>query len=484
MELDPVTIIEIILFIVLLGLSGLFSGAETAFFSLNQSQLEQMEQDRNPMVGRIKRLLGEPRRLIVTILIGNELVNVSASVISASLVFHFLGGEDKWWVNIFIMLPILLLIGEITPKTIAIKTNVLFATRVTRPLESFAQAITPLRVVVRFLADGLTTLLIGKERSKGNIITEDMVRTLVDHATDLGDMDSAEQTFINNIFDFGNQTVQALMTPRSNFLAFSIETPVLEILEKAREHGFTRVPIFRNHEDAVVGILHVRDLINPNITIKHLDADSLRPLLRQPILVPASKSLSDLFFMFRKRKRSFALVLDEFGGIVGLITMEDLLETIFGSYIQTQDMEESSEIDENGEQVFKLKGDLHVSGFNKEMGTSLSTDEAETMAGWVLHHYGELPEEGTSFSFEQLGFTILEVVNNRITKIECRRKKILREEKENIDTIPDPTTIVQDDPALIMETESPVIDDPVTVANDPVTVANDQVTNPEKRCIE
>ncbi|MBF0453456.1 MAG: HlyC/CorC family transporter [Magnetococcales bacterium] len=422
MEMDPIIAVELIIFVLLLGLSGFFSGSETAFFSLNRSQLEQMKLEQNPMVERIIRLLNEPRRLIVTILIGNELVNVSASVISASLVIQLMGGEDKWWVNIFIMLPILLLFGEITPKTIALKNNIPFASRATPLLEMFAKYISPLRVVVRFVADGLTTMIIGKERSKGNIVTEDMVRTLVDHAAGLGALDSVEQKFINNIFDFGNQTVQDLMTPRSNFLAFSIDTPVKDILETVKDTNFTRVPIYRSHEDAVIGILHIRDLMDPSIDRNSLDAKSLRPLLRQPIFVPATKLVTDLFFMLRKRKRSFAMVLDEYGGIIGLITIDDMLATIFGSLTPKEGMSETAEVSENGDQLIIIKGDLLVSGFNNKIGSNFSTNVAETMGGWLLHHFGELPPQGVSIPIEGWLFTVDKITNNRITKISCRRE--------------------------------------------------------------
>jgi putative hemolysin len=421
-EIDPVIVVELLLFLVLLALSGFFSGSETAFFSLNQSQLEQMKNDRNPILERIKLLLNEPRRLIVTILIGNELVNVSASVISASLVIQLMGGEDKWWVNIFIMLPILLLFGEITPKTIALKSNVLFATKVTPFLEMFATAISPLRVVIRFVADGLTTLLIGKERSRGNIVTEDMVRTLVDHAAGLGALDSTEQKFINNIFDFGNQTVRELMTLRSNFIAFSIDTPAIEILDKVKETSFTRVPIYRNHKDAVVGILHIRDLMDPNIDINTLNAKSLRLLLRKPLLVPASKSVTDLFFMLRKRKSSFALVLDEFGGIIGLVTMDDLLGTIFGSLTPNLYTTEAQEVDADGKQLITIKGSMPIYSFNRKMDAEIPTDMAETMGGWLMHSFGELPSEGESIPFEGWEFVATKVVNNRIVKIDCQQE--------------------------------------------------------------
>ena len=158
-------IIELLLFAILMGFSAFFSSSETAFFSLNPVQLEQMRRDDNSKLDLIKHMLSEPRRLIVTILIGNEFVNVAASVISASIVITLLGAENKYF-NLIIMVPILLLVGEITPKTLALRHNVAFATAQSQPIALFEKLITPIRWVVRIVADGITTLIVGKERAR------------------------------------------------------------------------------------------------------------------------------------------------------------------------------------------------------------------------------------------------------------------------------------------------------------------------------
>ncbi|MBF0193314.1 MAG: HlyC/CorC family transporter [Magnetococcales bacterium] len=420
--MDPVIIFELVLFVGLLALSGFFSGSETALFSLNQTQLEQMERDQNPQSGLIRRLLNEPRRLIVTILIGNELVNVSASVISATLVMQLMGGEDKWWVNIFIMLPILLLFGEITPKTIAMKHNVRFASVVSPLLEIFAKSITPLRIAIRFVADGLTTMIIGKERSKGNIITEDMVRTLAVQAADEGVLDKTERQFIDNIFDFGNNTVGELMTPRSNMLSITIDDSVSQIMETLQSTPLTRIPVYQDQQDSIIGILHLRDLMDPTINIDTLDSDGLRSLLRKPMFVPKTKSVTDLFFLFRKKRRSISLVLDEFGGIIGLITMDDLLGAIFGSLRHVPEMSGENTMNANGEHFLQVEGDMSISVFNKTMKTTIPLGDAKTMGGWLLHLMGELPEEGATTYAEGWQFTVKKVLDYRISVIECRQE--------------------------------------------------------------
>lgn len=198
-----------------MGLSGFFSSSETSLFSLSNVQLEQMRRDKHPRIGLIQLLLSQPRRLIITILIGNELVNVTASVISAAIVIRLLGAENKW-INLLIMVPLLLLVGEITPKVLAIRHNVAFAGFESKPIEFFARLIKPVRLVVRTIADWIITLLIGRDRSRGNIITEDMVRVLAREAVGEGALDRLEAQFIDHIFDFGNKTLEEIMTPRSD----------------------------------------------------------------------------------------------------------------------------------------------------------------------------------------------------------------------------------------------------------------------------
>ena len=212
--MDITLVLELLAFAVLMGLSAFFSSSETALFSLNQLQQEQMRRAGNPSISLIERLLAQPRQLIVTILIGNELVNVAASVISAAIVIRVLGADAKW-VNLIIMVPILLLVGEITPKTLAIRNNVAFASAQSRFIHLFARAITPLRWIVRHIAGFFITMIVGHERSRANIITEDMVRSLAQEAVGDGVLDREEALYINRIFDFGGKSLRDVMTPRS-----------------------------------------------------------------------------------------------------------------------------------------------------------------------------------------------------------------------------------------------------------------------------
>ena len=408
--------LEVGLFVLMMGFSGFFSSSETSLFSLSNVQLEQMRRDLHPRFDLIQRLLSQPRRLIITILIGNELVNVTASVISAAIVIKMLGAENKW-INLIIMVPLLLMVGEITPKVLAIRHNITLAGLESRPLEFFAWLIKPIRLVVRKIADWIITLIIGKERSRGNIITEDMVRILAREAVGEGTLDHFEAQFIEQIFEFGNKTLEDVMTPRSDIFFLSMEMPIDEIIVEVCKSRHTKIPIYQENRDNVCGILHARDLLA-------IDMDSFREprrlqqLLRQPYFVPESKLTADLFRTFRERKLSIALTVDEYGGVTGLITMEDLLECIFGEIHSPSDEVHQVSIKDLDEHRYLVDGSMPIAEFNQEMDSDLSEEWSETIGGLLLHHYGELPPEGDKIEIDRFRFRVTGVEENRIKTVE------------------------------------------------------------------
>ena len=418
--MDTVLWLEVAFFVTMMGLSGFFSSSETSLFSLSNVQLEQMRRDQHPRVSLIQRLLSQPRRLIISILIGNELVNVTASVISAAIVIRVLGAEKKW-INLLIMVPLLLLVGEITPKVLAIRHNVAFASFESRPIEFFTRMIRPLRWVIRNMADLFITLIIGKERSRGNIITEDMVRTLAREAVGEGALDRLEAQFIEQIFDFGNKTLEDVMAPRSDIFFLSIDTPLEKMIVELRKSRHTKVPIYQENRDTICGILHTRDLLGIDIEKFSQDPQGLQGLLRKPYFVPESKLAADLFRTFRERKLSIALIVDEYGGVTGLVTMEDLLECIFGEIHSPSDEVHQVSIKDLGEGRFAVEGSMPVTEFNQQMGSELSDEWGETIGGLLLHHYGELPPQGDKIEIAGFRFVVTEVEENRIKTVEFEK---------------------------------------------------------------
>ena len=418
--MDITLILELLLFTLLMLFSAFFSSSETSLFSLNDLQLEQMRRDENPRIGLIERMLSEPRRLIVTILIGNEFVNVAASVISAAIVIDLLGAGSKL-VNLFVMVPLLLLVGEITPKTLAIRNNVLFATFQSRPIDLFARLIAPLRWLVRLVAEWFTTLAVGRDSDRASIVTRDMVCTLAQEAVGDGVLDQNEARYIERIFDFGNRTVEDLMTPRSNVFFLAADTPIADMVAELKRTRRTKVPIYRGHRDTIQGILHARDLLAADYQALQQQPELLLGILRDPYFVPETKFASDLFHSFRKRRLSVALVVDEYGGVTGLISMEDLLECIFGDIPSPSDGLEERDVAVADDGSSRVDGSLSIAQFNKDFGAALDEDEFETIAGYLLHQLGELPREGTTIKLDELEFSVETVAANRLKTLMVRK---------------------------------------------------------------
>lgn len=418
--MDITLILELALFALLMVLSGFFSSSETSLFSLNKLQLEQMRRDDNHRIGLIERMLSEPRRLIVTILIGNEFVNVAASVISAAIVIQLFGADNKLF-NLFIMVPILLLVGEITPKTLAIRNNVAFATAQSRPIDLFARLITPLRWLVRIVAEWFTTLIVGHELTRSSIVTRDMVRTLAQEAVGDGVLDKDEARYIEQIFDFGNRTVEDVMTSRSMVLFMPFDMPISEMVAELKRTRHTKVPIYIEHRDSVQGMLHARDLLSADLSQLEEHPETLRDILREPYFVPETKPISDLFHTFRKRRLSVALAVDEYGGVTGLISMEDLLECIFGDIPSPSDAFSETEVTVDRDGSGRIDGSLSIAQFNDEFGEMLNEGEFETIGGLILHQLGELPEEGVVIALGKYSFAVEEVEANRIKTLGVRK---------------------------------------------------------------
>lgn len=421
--MDIEIVLELVAFAGLMCLSAFFSSSETALFSLSPLHLEQMRRARNPRATLIERLLSKPRQLIVTILIGNEFVNVAASVISAAIVIDTLGSEKKW-VNLLIMVPILLLIGEITPKTLAIRNNVAFASFQCRIIDLFARAILPLRWVVRHIADFFITLIVGSERSRANIITHDMVRSLAQEAVGDGVLDREEALYINRIFDFGDKTLRDVMTPRSQIAFLPAGSSLEEAARHYRRTGHTKVPVYEKNRDSVVGVLYARDLLDE--TSDQLSSGrgvkTVADIVREAFIVPESKLVADLFYTFRKRKLSLAIIVDEYGGVTGLVTMEDLLECIFGEILSPSEVlrERAINLEKIGKHEHRIDAAMTVRQFNRLLDSNLRPGSTETIGGLLLDAFGEIPPENARIVVGELEFEVEAIAGQRIAQVIVR----------------------------------------------------------------
>jgi len=323
----------------LILLAGFFSGSETALFSLARPKRQKLAAAGDPTSRLILRLLAKPRRLIATILVGNELVNVSASAVAARV------GEQSWGrfgrpaaeiLTTIVLLPIILLVGEITPKSIAIKVNEVWARACARPIALFAWVATPMRWLVQGVSTFLLWFLRARPPPRDEGLKEEEFRALVDAGSQEGELEAAERQLIHNVFEFGDKTVAQVMTPAAKIFALSYDLPMARLVEEVTRQRFSRIPVYRGRKDNIVGVLLAKDLAGYARGLWR-GARTLGDLLRPPFYVPKTTKLDRLFRQMQRRKTHLALVVDEYGRTVGLVTMEDLLEELFGEIVDEKD---------------------------------------------------------------------------------------------------------------------------------------------------
>ncbi len=329
--LDPDMIARLTLQVFLFGCSAFFSGSETALFSLSRLDLQKLRRERHPKSESLHALLDEPRRLIISILCGNELVNIAATINMAGILFALYGPERAGWINIIVMFPLLLLFGEVTPKTIAVNNPIRISTHlVATPLTLWSRLITPLRRFIRLVAGGITTWIVGEERAPENILRIDEFRAVLEDVADEGVLDATERVLIDNLLEAGETEIVEIMTPRTRIDYLDVDTPMPEMVEQFTAFQHPRVPICRGRADNFLGFLHAEDVLKLSMDGADLKAIVPEEIMHAPVVVPPTKNVDEMFDFFQANNARAAIVLNEFGGVEGLITMRDIIKFIFG----------------------------------------------------------------------------------------------------------------------------------------------------------
>ncbi len=330
-------IIKICIIFFLLIFSGFFSGSETALFSLSLMQRERIRRSKNKRAAVIDRLLMHPKQLIITILMGNDLVNIAASVVATYLFISILGEHGKW-ATIAIMTPLTLLFAEVIPKTFSVAHNERVAPFVSGPLYLFSKLITPLRWIFNESAN-LIIKFLGIEKQKPSpAIMEDDFRDMVDLSHKEGELKRMEKELIHNVFEFSDTHVFEVMTPLEKMFCLTEDMDIDTILKHIKKTRFSRIPVCKETADKITGILYVKDLLK--IKIKKIGGQTklLPKICRKPFFIPETKMVDELFYTLKQKHTHIAICLNEQGVVSGLVTMEDLLEELFGEIYDEHDM--------------------------------------------------------------------------------------------------------------------------------------------------
>jgi CBS domain containing-hemolysin-like protein len=312
--------------------SGFCSGSEVALFSLRRVDREQLAHSESALDQRILRLLERPRRLIATVLIGNEAFNSFLAVLALIVVGHLVAVDSPWAVAgiaLGVSLPLIVLVAEVTSKTLAAKAPLTWARLCVLPLSAFAFVVTPLRLVVNFIAEIVMRPLGDAARTRpARDLSEQEFKSLVDAGSAQGQVDARERRLIHRVFEFSDKNVGQVMTPRDRIFAMSYDLPMQRLVKEIATRGFSRVPIYQKSLDNVRGIVNAKDLVS--IAAGMAPTRPLNELLHEPLFVPRTTPVKRLFLTFKQKKVHMAIVVSEYGKVLGLVTMDDLLAQIFG----------------------------------------------------------------------------------------------------------------------------------------------------------
>ncbi len=418
----PDMMVRLVLQLGLLCGSAFFSGSETALFSLSRLDLQRLRQRRHRHAATLHELLDEPRRLIVSILCGNELVNIAAIANMTGIMVELYGEARAGWIAVLVMLPLLLLVGEVTPKTIAVSNpERVSADLVAGPMSTWLRLVAPLRWLIRHLADRITTWLVGPRRSPENLLRVDEFRSLVDEVALSGRLSAVSRELIDNLLAAGTTEIVAVMTPRSSTVFLDADLPMAEAMAEFKHLRHSRLPVYRGDRDNLIGFLFAEDVLRLQGDDSSAPPRSLDDVVRPPTVVPLTKKVDEMFDFFRHNHTRAAAVLNEFGGVAGFITMNDVLRFIVGPLTERE--EPTSAVREIAPEVFEAPGDTKLGELNRVTNFGLHDPRMTTIAGVAFRHLDRLPEVGDEVTVEGIAIKVLEMDAHRIARVEAARAR-------------------------------------------------------------
>ena len=421
--------ILIVVFLILL--SGFFSASETALTAFRSTNLEKIT---NPKEANLlKRWLKNPNEVLVGILLGNNIVNILSSVIATTITGNIFGSSGKSIaIATVVMTVVILIFGEITPKIIAKSSAVEIARRAIRVVYWFTYVTKPIVIILMFVSK-LMGRLLGVEVGKDTLMTEEDIISMVNVGKEEGIIEEDEQEMIHSIVGFGETSAKEVMTPRTAVLAFEGNKTINEIWDEMIENNFSRIPIYEETIDNIIGVLYIKDIMN---AVKDGQTDiPVKEFARPPYFIPETKSIIEILNEFRNLQVHIAIVLDEYGGVVGIVTIEDLIEEIVGEIRDEFDTEEGELIKKIDEKSYEIDAMIDIETLDNELDIHLpESEDYESLGGLIVTMLGKVASVGDEVIMDRVRIKVLELDKLRISKVYIE-KLTEEEEKEALETL-------------------------------------------------
>ena len=409
-------LLTVVAILVLLVMSGFFSGSETALTATSRARIHRLATDGERRAVVVNELIGSRERLIGAILLGNNLVNILASALATSVFLSIFGDAGVIYAT-FVMTMLVLIFAEVLPKTYAITNPDQVAMAVGRPIRVIVNLLSPIVLTVEWIVRRTLNLFgMSIDDSQPILSAHEEIRGAIElHHTE-GSVVKHDRDMLGGILDLRDLTVDEVMVHRKSIAMFDIDAPQYEVVEQVLASPYTRIPFWQDDPENIVGILHAKDLLRAMTRDKDMSTLSIKDLLQEPWFIPETTSLLEQLAAFRRQRKHFALVVDEYGALMGLLTLEDILEEIVGEISDEHDIGATGVRPGPGGSV-TVDGDVTIRDLNRIMDWNLPDDEAVTIAGLVIHEARAIPEQGQLFTYYGYQFEILHKQRNQITQL-------------------------------------------------------------------
>ena len=409
-------IIQLVIVIILLSASAFFSSAETALMTSNKLRMRNLADNGDKRAAKVLKVTENTDKMLSAILIGNNIVNLTASSISTALTLKIFGSKLVG-IATGILTFLILVFGEITPKNVASKNAEKMALAYIGVISFLVTLLTPVIFIVNTVSKFVISIF-NKNGDDNNAVTEEELRAMVEYSHEEGVIENEEKKMIVNVVDFGDTVAGDIMVPRVDMVMVDEKSSYEEILQVFREERYTRIPVYEETPDNVIGILNVKDFL----LIEDKENFVMKELLREPLYTYEYKKTSALMMDMRKTGANIVIVLDEYGITAGLITLEDMLEEIVGEIRDEFDADEDEGITKVSDLEYLIDGSTNLDDINDRIGLSLSSEEYESIGGLIMEKLGRLPVEGEIINFDNIVLTVKKMDHARIEKV-CLKLK-------------------------------------------------------------
>ena len=413
--MHPSTIIQLITIILLILLSAFFSSAETALTTVNKFTLRSMADNGNKRAARVLKLISNSDKLISTILIGNNIVNISASALATTLTTNLFGSKAVG-IATGILTLLILLFGEITPKTLAQNNSVKMSILYVDVVRFLVYIFTPFVFIINKISHVIFRILRMDTNESAKSITEDELITMVNVSEEEGVIENKEKEMITNVVDFGDSRVRDIMIPRTDVTMVPVTATYDELLKQYMEVPYTRLPVYKDSRDNVIGILHVKDLFFYQAThdINNFDVTNI---VREPFYVYEFQKTNDLLANMKSSSNSIGIVLDEYGVCVGLISMEDLIEEIIGDIKDEYDDAEHNNIVKIDDAHYSIDGGIKLDDLNDALDLDIESEDYDSIGGYIIQLLDHLPSVGDTASDGVISCKVTKLDKNRVSRV-------------------------------------------------------------------